>query len=64
MYELLPSQFEVVNGKKKCVERSVKYIADFQYTDKNGNLVVEDVKTKKKKKILYLKKIFFFLKKN
>jgi len=43
-YELIPAQFEVVNGKKKCIERSVKYIADFQYIDKDGNLVVEDTK--------------------
>lgn len=43
-YELLPSQYEIVDGKKKCIEKSVKYIADFQYKDKNGNLVVEDTK--------------------
>ncbi len=44
-YELLPAQYEVIDGKKKCIERSVKYIADFQYIDKDGNLVVEDVKS-------------------
>jgi len=53
-YELLPAQFEVVNGKKKCVERSVKYIADFQYTDKNGNVVVEDTKSKITKTAAYI----------
>lgn len=43
-YELLPAQYQIINGKKKCVEKSVKYIADFQYIDKYGNLVVEDTK--------------------
>jgi len=44
-YELIPMQYEIINKKKRCIERSVKYIADFQYNDKNGNLVVEDVKS-------------------
>lgn len=44
-YELIPSQWETVNGKKRCVEHAVKYIADFQYVDKNGDLVVEDTKS-------------------
>ena len=43
-YELLPAQYQIINGKKKCIEKSVKYIADFQYIDKDGNLVVEDTK--------------------
>lgn len=48
-YELIPSQYEnilLANGKYKkvCVEKSCGYVADFVYTDKNGNVVVEDVK--------------------
>ncbi len=43
VYELIPSQYRIVNGKKKCVERAMKYIADFQYVE-NGETVVEDVK--------------------
>jgi hypothetical protein len=43
VYELIPPQYRIVNGKKKCIERAVKYIADFQYVE-NGNTVVEDVK--------------------
>lgn len=39
-YELIPSQY--VDGK--CVERACKYVADFVYTDREGNLVVEDTK--------------------
>lgn len=38
-YELIPSQY--IDGK--CVERAVKYVADFVYK-KNGRLVVEDTK--------------------
>lgn len=45
VYELIPAQYKVIDGKRICIERSVKYIADFQYIDKNGNLVVEDVKS-------------------
>ena len=43
-YELVPSQWKVIDGKKKCIEHAVKYIADFQYTDKAGNTIVEDTK--------------------
>lgn len=43
VYELIPSQYRIVSGKKKCIERAMKYIADFQYVE-NGNTVVEDAK--------------------
>ena len=43
-YELTPSQYKIVNGKKRCIERAMKYIADFQYVDKDGNTIVEDSK--------------------
>ena len=43
VYELIPAQYRIVNGKKKCIERAIKYIADFQYVE-NGNTVVEDAK--------------------
>ena len=42
-YELIPSQYEMINGKKKCIERAISYYADFQYTE-SGNTIVEDVK--------------------
>lgn len=55
-FELIPNQYEVVEkissktGKPlkpetKLVERKVCYIADFVYTDKDGNRVVEDTKS-------------------
>lgn len=51
---LIPDQYEKVSyftpkkgiekKRQKLVERKVEYIADFVYTDKDGNQVVEDVK--------------------
>ena len=38
-FELLPT-FK----KKGITHRSINYIADFKYTDKQGNIVVEDFK--------------------
>jgi hypothetical protein len=43
-YELIPPQYDTVNGKKKCIERACCYYADFQYVDEKGNTVVEDTK--------------------
>ena len=40
-YDLLPSQY--IDGR--CVERGVKYFADFVYIDKSGKTIVEDVKS-------------------
>ena len=42
-FELVPPQYREVDGKRKCVERGVNYIADFTYF-RDGKLVVEDVK--------------------
>lgn len=41
-YELIPTQR---NGQGRCLERSVKYIADFVYRDSAGRQVVEDSKS-------------------
>lgn len=44
-YELIPAQWDVVEGKKICLERACKYIADFVYFDnKLQQQVVEDSK--------------------
>lgn len=43
-HELIPAQYAVVDGKKKCIERAVSYYADFQYV-KDGVTVVEDTKS-------------------
>ena len=40
-FELIPKQ---TDEKGRVKERAVKYVADFVYSDRNGNLVVEDAK--------------------
>lgn len=51
-FVLIPAQYEpdIIGprgGKKKgkLIEHECSYLADFTYTDKDGNFVVEDVKT-------------------
>lgn len=60
-YELIPSQWKVENGKKKCIERAVKYIADFQYTDRFGNIVVEDTKGFRTESYKIKKKLMLYI---
>lgn len=44
-YELIPAHYEVINGKRKCIERACTYRADFVYYDvENKQLIVEDSK--------------------
>lgn len=52
-FELLPSQR--VDGK--VVERPVTYIADFVYTDKDGQQVVEDTKGVRTKEYIIKRKL-------
>ena len=57
-YELIPAKYETYprynkDGKRlkdgtRCIEQNCCYIADFVYTDSEGNTVVEDVKGFKK----------------
>ena len=71
-FELIPSQWEVVerygrHGQrlkdgKKCVEAAINYIADFTYKDKDGNLIVEDVKGVKDDKYVIKRKLMLYLK--
>ena len=54
-YELIPSQY--IDGK--CVERSVKYVADFVYKE-NGQLIVEDTKGMKTPEYVIKRKMMLF----
>lgn len=65
-YELLPPIYEekTVHLKtkdktvKRCVQRAVRYVADFVYTDLNtGKQIVEDVKGKRTKEYELKKKM-------
>ena len=40
-FELLPNQKDIDGN---VIERKVRYIADFVYTDRNGQQIVEDAK--------------------
>ncbi len=52
-FELIPGYTK--NGRKV---RAVKYRADFQYTDRDGKTVIEDVKGVRTKEFAIKKKIF------
>jgi hypothetical protein len=64
-YELLPAVYETVEKQLKtktklvqrCVQRSVHYVADFVYKDKDGNEVIEDSKGMRTKEYLLKKKM-------
>lgn len=71
-FELIPAQFEEVptgefykRGERKgqskmkrvCVEQSVKYVADFVYTDEKGATIVEDTKGYKTKDYIIKRKL-------
>ena len=56
-FELIPSQYEVINGKKRCLEKSCSYMADFTYCDVNGNFIVEDTKGFKTKDYIIKRKL-------
>lgn len=52
-YEIIPAVYEDVEKHlktktktiRKCIQRASYYVADFVYTDKDGNEVVVDVKS-------------------
>ena len=66
-YELLPNQYETYEryGKRgqrlkdgvRLVERKVEYVADFVYTTKTGETVVEDTKGVKTKDYIIKRKL-------
>ena len=53
-YQLVPVQRDEYG---KVIEKSVDYIADFQYRDEKGKLVVEDVKGFKTKEYIIKRKL-------
>lgn len=55
-FELIPAQY--INGK--CVERAVKYVADFVYAQ-DGKTVVEDVKGFKTPEYVIKRKLMLYV---
>ena len=66
-FELIPAQYENGDGKSKktrgkCLERAVKYKADFCYYDnEKKQLVVEDTKGFKTKDYIIKRKLLLYL---
>lgn len=64
-YEIIPAIYEdeIVNLKtkakvvKKCVQKAVKYVADFVYKDRYGYEIVEDSKGLRTKEYILKKKM-------
>lgn len=56
-YELIPNQY--IDGK--LVERKIVYLADFVYTDKDGNTIVEDVKGMRTREYKIKRKLLLYI---
>ena len=69
-YELIPAQYETFprygkNGNrlkdgKRCIEKPVKYKADFVYKE-NGSVIVEDAKGVKTKDYIIKRKLMLYV---
>lgn len=56
-FELIPSQ--KIDGK--VAERACSYVADFVYSDKQGNTIVEDTKGVKTKDYIIKRKLMLYV---
>lgn len=62
VYDLIPAQYGIVDGKKRCVERACTYRADFVYLDeKTKELIVEDSKGFRTTEYVIKRKLMLFL---
>ena len=62
VYELIPSHYDVVDGKRKCIERACAYRADFVYFDEElKQLTVEDSKGMRTEVYNIKRKLMLFL---
>ena len=62
VYELIPANYDVVNGKRKCIERACTYRADFVYFDEElKQLIVEDSKGMRTEVYNIKRKLMLFL---
>ena len=70
-FELIPAQYETYERYSKrgerlgdgmrVVERKVSYVADFVYTDENGQRVVEDTKGMRTKEYIIKRKLMRYI---
>ncbi len=62
VYDLIPAYYDVVNGKRKCIERACTYRADFVYFDEElKQLIVEDSKGMRTEVYNIKRKLMLFL---
>ena len=71
-YELIPAQYEYferhsktgrrLKDGRRCVERPVTYVADFQYTNEQGETIVEDAKGVYTNEYIVKRKLMRYLK--
>jgi len=62
VYDLIPAQYGIVDGKKRCIERACTYRADFVYFDeKLKELVVEDSKGFRTTEYVIKRKLMLYL---
>ena len=65
-YELIPAQYEDrctdLKGRpvRVLLERACRYVADFVYTDSEGNKVVEDTKGVRTKEYIIKRKLMLY----
>lgn len=65
-YELIPAQYEErgtdLKGRpvRVLLERACRYVADFVYTDSDGNKVVEDTKGVRTKEYIIKRKLMLY----
>lgn len=61
-YTLIPAQYATDgNEKPRLLERPCRYIADFVYTDRDGNTVVEDTKGVRTKEYIIKRKLMLYV---
>lgn len=61
-FELVPAQYDAVNGKKKCVEKAVTYRADFVVTHPDGEKTAIDAKGMRTPVYIVKRKLMRYLK--
>ena len=59
-YELIPTQWSGTGKDRICLERSVKYIADFVVTELNGQETVIDTKGKRTQSYVIKRKLMLY----
>lgn len=61
-FVLIPAQYAGEGKRRKCIERAVKYMADFYYFDfDSGKYVVEDTKGMRTRDYIIKRKLMLYM---